>query len=214
MFQTYKQTLAFQHLWDSAEKLRKATSAPTQADLSELHIPLLNIAPEGILQKEIKDILDELNMMIHFVKQQKTMLEKFKKNASEIMDVEVENESERLTAILEGAEGAATPPNADRKKILEKKQNLKWFERSAKELLSEIDNHLEELNNLRESATSTSQSVCFAPKPLSVSGDNSNNAHSSSWTNFSHSNNNKRVSSRPGNPSDMGRKQLSRGEPS
>ncbi|RYP04849.1 hypothetical protein DL765_010029 [Monosporascus sp. GIB2] len=134
---THNQTLAFNHMWESAEKLRHASSAPSTADLSDLHIPLLNIAPEGMLQREIKDILDELSIMIHLVEQQRDVLRKFVKNAT--------------TIICEPKGRELEEPELSRKK--------KWFETSAQELLSDVDGHLLELATLKQSATSTSEGL-------------------------------------------------------
>ncbi|RYP89234.1 hypothetical protein DL769_000139 [Monosporascus sp. CRB-8-3] len=131
---THNQTLAFNHMWESAEKLRHASSAPSTADLSDLHIPLLNIAPEGMLQCEIKDILDELSIMIHLVEQQRDVLRKFAKNAASIL-----------------SEGKGTRRERSKKK--------KWFELSAQELLSDVDGHLLELDILKQSATRTSEGL-------------------------------------------------------
>ncbi|RYP11614.1 hypothetical protein DL766_010025 [Monosporascus sp. MC13-8B] len=131
---THKQTLAFDYLWESAKKLCHASSAPSSADLSNLLIPLLNIAPEGMLGREIKDILDELSIMIHLVEQQRDVLGKFVENA---------------TTIICEARGTE----------LELSKKKKWFETSAQALLSDVDGHLLELITLKRSATSTSEGL-------------------------------------------------------
>ncbi|VUC20366.1 unnamed protein product [Clonostachys rosea] len=140
---THKQTLAFNHMWESAEKLRRVSLAPDSqqhANLSELHIPLLNITPEGMLQKEIRDILDELGIMLHLVNEQKRVIEKFIANVS--------------TIIVDGKDGAQSRDS-------DKPSPSQWFEKSAKRLLADTDSRLRELEGLKGSANSTSEALDY-----------------------------------------------------
>jgi hypothetical protein len=54
--------------------------------ISELHIPLLDIYPEGILQREIKDIIEELDIMIDINRTQKEVLRDFIMHVEHILD--------------------------------------------------------------------------------------------------------------------------------
>ncbi|CAI6096693.1 unnamed protein product [Clonostachys chloroleuca] len=140
---THKQTLAFNHMWESAEKLRRVSLAPDShqhANLSELHIPLLNITPEGMLQREIRDILDELGIMLHLVNEQKRVIEKFIANVS--------------TIIGDGKDGAQTIGS-------DKPNPSQWFEKSATRLLADTDSRLRELEGLKGSAISTSEGLDY-----------------------------------------------------
>jgi hypothetical protein len=128
-------------MWESAEKLRRVSLAPDShqhANLSELHIPLLNITPEGMLQREIRDILDELGIMLHLVNEQKRVIEKFIANVS--------------TIIGDGKDGAQTIGS-------DKPNPSQWFEKSATRLLADTDSRLRELEGLKGSAISTSEGV-------------------------------------------------------
>jgi hypothetical protein len=134
--QAHKETIAFNKVWESAEKLRRAIAAPGAAAISEistLHVQLLNIAPEALLQREIRDVLDELGIMIHLVKEQKSVLDMFCKNAQRILE-----------------KGASESKLLDRFKI------------SIEDLLAETDSRLRELEILNESATTTSEGVSMA----------------------------------------------------
>lgn len=54
--------------------------------LSELSIPLLDIYPEGKLEREIKDIVDELGIMLYFKKAEKDVLGCFVSHACRILN--------------------------------------------------------------------------------------------------------------------------------
>lgn len=47
---------------------------------------LLNITPEGQLQTETKDIIEELQIMIHITKKQKEVLKRFKRHAENLLN--------------------------------------------------------------------------------------------------------------------------------
>ncbi|RYP64820.1 hypothetical protein DL771_008600 [Monosporascus sp. 5C6A] len=133
---THEQLVAFRRFWESAEKLRHL-SAPSPAELSSIHVSLLNIAPEGKLQREIKGILDELGIMIHLVEQQKAVLDKFVKNASTIICGNKSGTGKRKG-------GPAWKKEANRSFIL-----------SAQEVLCDVENFHLELLGLKASAKST-----------------------------------------------------------
>ena len=143
---------------------------------------MLNIAPEGKLQREIKDILDELSIMIHLVKQQKEVLEQFKKNVQEILqpeqpdheDYEVEDDEEGKDSSKSPSgcldEDGSTPEmlrkqrqaklhRQQKLRELKQQKQLRRFNMSSSELVMEIERHLNELGSLKQSATSTSVSV-------------------------------------------------------
>lgn len=86
----HKQTVAFERLWqwtDDARKIyRKHSDNGLPSNLSNLHIPLLDINPEGQLEKEIKDIVEELEIMIHINKTQRDVFKQFKAHVEHILD--------------------------------------------------------------------------------------------------------------------------------
>lgn len=86
----HKQTVAFERLWqwtDDARKIyRKHSDNGLTSNLSNLHIPLLDINPEGQLEKEIKDIVEELEIMIHINKTQRDVFKQFKAHVEHILD--------------------------------------------------------------------------------------------------------------------------------
>jgi hypothetical protein len=106
----------------------------------------LNITPEGLLQREIRDIIDELDIMTHIVSKQKDVVRKFKKHVEGILDPDHRWKS-------------GQKPNPDLEEELKKCDSYQWFSDSAEDLLGDVDDHLEELRGLKESASSTSKSV-------------------------------------------------------
>jgi len=63
-------------------------SKPRHDEASDLHVPLLDIHPEGKLQREIKDILDELDIMISITRRQRELIRRFCKHVENILDPE------------------------------------------------------------------------------------------------------------------------------
>ena len=135
-------------------------------DASQLHVPLLDIHPEGKLQKEINDIIDELDMMIHVNKKQNEVIRRFQKQVEPIMD-----RSGKFRKIYRGGEDtnrstnqtptAAWPGTSSSEDSEEKRKENQffWFTTNASELISEVEDRLDELYGLRQSAERTAQSV-------------------------------------------------------
>ncbi|RYP93877.1 hypothetical protein DL770_000073 [Monosporascus sp. CRB-9-2] len=121
-------TAAFERLWNWTDKASKVYRSKGNSDASELHVPLLDINPEGKLQREIKDIIEELDIMIHITKTQKDVLTTFIGFAKEK---------------LEPVGGT----------------NYKWFKLNADERLADIQDRIEKLQELRNTADNTATSV-------------------------------------------------------
>jgi len=73
------------HWAENASKVYRAKSKHLD-EASELHVPLLNISPEGELQREVKDILDELDIMIAITRRQNEVIRRFGKHVESILD--------------------------------------------------------------------------------------------------------------------------------
>jgi len=54
--------------------------------MKDLHVPLLDINPEGKLQREVKDILEELHIMLHINRSHRDVLKDFIINVEHILD--------------------------------------------------------------------------------------------------------------------------------
>ncbi|KAJ9148654.1 Ankyrin repeat protein [Pleurostoma richardsiae] len=167
---SHRQTNAFEHLWHWTKKACTIyRSMRKNVDASQLHVPLLDIHPEGKLQKEINDIIDELDMMIHINKKQREVIRRFQKQVEHIMDPSGDFRAMRRD--WDEANGLASPrssstsngqfssPPADDSDKAQKRNQFVWFTSNASELISEVEDRLEELNGLRQSAERTATSV-------------------------------------------------------
>lgn len=103
-------------------------------------LALLDVTPEAELQREIRDIIDELDIMLHIVGQQQEVIKRFVKFAEDV---------------LPGQIGSATP--IDVKNIVT--DQIKSFESRKADLLSEVDDRIKELEGLKASAQSTAENV-------------------------------------------------------
>lgn len=155
--QNNKQTISFEHLWEWTGKLGNfARPGYLPANLSDFVIPLLNINKEGQLQREIKDIIDELDIMIYISAQQRDVVKKFKKEVTHILDPSGIWRDKLSTTPI------SNPKDENTKK---RHNDYFWFANTADELLGDVDDQIGELEGLRKSAESTSTSVSLSVNP-------------------------------------------------
>ncbi|KAK1751124.1 hypothetical protein QBC47DRAFT_351969 [Echria macrotheca] len=84
---TNKHTISFQHVWHWTQKASGIyRSKSKHMETSDLHVPLLDIHPEGKLQREVKDILDELDIMLSITRRQRELIRRFCKHVENILD--------------------------------------------------------------------------------------------------------------------------------
>ena len=145
-------------------------SKSKHASSSKLHVPLLDIRPESKLQREIKDIMEELDIMLHIYKQQREVMRRFCKHTEHILDPEgrwkegapsspmgtTSDASSRQNSFDENHQQKAQQ-QAERR--AERREQLYWFRLQSRELLSEVDDRIDELEGLRKAAETTAQSV-------------------------------------------------------
>lgn len=170
--QNHKQTISFDHLWEWTNKLAKFTSSNRRMgeDMSKFVAPLLNLRAEGELQREIKDVIDELDIMIYIYSQQKDVLKKFVKEVGKLLkpDKMEKKKSSTVPVTSPTPPTSAAPSTSRRDQYAERLKaydqrlyNYDWFNRTARELLEAVDDRTAELRGLKLSAESTSQSVGF-----------------------------------------------------
>ncbi|KXH38946.1 hypothetical protein CSIM01_06083 [Colletotrichum simmondsii] len=165
-----KQTVSFQHLWHWTEQASKVYHSKSAfEDTSHLHVPLLNINPEGKLQREIKDIIDELDIMIHVNGKQREVIKRFVKHVENIYDPSGKWRDETLSpdgnrdyfrsrSMSRGGEEIRSTEEA-RKQEEREKDEFTWFRKQAYDLISDVDDRMNELESLRKSAETTSQGI-------------------------------------------------------
>jgi len=153
--------------------------AKGKVDTSGLHVPLLDINPEGRLQREIKDILEELDIMIHINRTHRDVLKDYMNHVEHILDPEgifgfKQQHSVAYHTLIHLSKGSSAGPGhssddahgkeADRKgdeadRKVKDREIYEWFKINADELFSKVTGRIEELEDLRKSAESTSNSV-------------------------------------------------------
>jgi hypothetical protein len=170
--QTNKHTISFEHVWHWTQKASEIYRSKTKVDeASDLHVPLLDIYPEGKLQREVKDILDELDIMLSITRRQREIIRRFCRHVENILDPEgrwrsgldpgsPSDTGERQT--LDGEQQARDAKDREEGKRQDKarrKNHLDWFRMQSQDLLCEVDDRIDELEGLKEAANSTAQSV-------------------------------------------------------
>ncbi|KAK4228072.1 hypothetical protein QBC38DRAFT_536036 [Podospora fimiseda] len=172
---TNQHTVCFQHVWHWTQKASAIYRSKSKyVDSSDLHVPLLDIHPEGKLQREVKDIIDELDIMINVHQKQKEVIRRFCKHVERILDPEgrwpdgadrQDRQDFRIpraprntmdTTLNEPRLMAKLEENMKRK---ERHDQLSWFRLQSHELLAEVDDRLDELEGLKKGAESTAKSV-------------------------------------------------------
>ncbi|KAI0835885.1 hypothetical protein F5Y06DRAFT_298986 [Hypoxylon sp. FL0890] len=172
----HKQTAAFERLWRWTDDARKVYRSKGNGDTSELHVPLLDINPEGKIEREIKDIVEELDIMIHITKTHKKILTRFIANAETILDpfgLFGDSKKRELTGHHLWAKSEKPEEQSEKPEKLERMRRGKekigeleaeegdynWFKLNADERLEEVSSRIEELEELRKTAANTAESV-------------------------------------------------------
>lgn len=110
-------------------------------------LPLLNIIPESQLQREIRDIIDELEIMIHIVKQQEDVISMFNSRAREILEQKNRRSNNEPRQKSEKTPSPQPSPQ------------VTAFKKRAAGLLADVALQIKELEGLKKSAESTAQNV-------------------------------------------------------
>lgn len=117
-----------------------------------LLLALLNVTPEAELQREIRDIVDELDIILHIAKQQKDMISRFVKFANQIIEADVDKYK---------PENGLSSSQVATLKLLRQQQSA--FKTHSDDLSSEIEDRIQELTGMKESALSTAGNVSVCP---------------------------------------------------
>ncbi|KAI1338032.1 hypothetical protein F5Y15DRAFT_388740 [Xylariaceae sp. FL0016] len=167
---THKQTIAFERLWRWTDHARSVYRSPSaQGDTSRLHVPLLDINPEGELEREIKDIVEELGIMIHINRTHRDVLKQFVSHVEHILDPDGqmgERYSRPKTSrnfIYRGGnieKRPATPGfQAGDEVTADIIDTYNWFKTNADELTCKVNDRTEQLEELRRKAEETATHV-------------------------------------------------------
>ena len=168
---TYKQTAAFDqfliytHLAGRDYKRQRYVSSDNS---TQNH--LLNINPEGELLKEVKDIIDELHIMMRIKEQQQTVMEGFAKHIRRVLTPLVRSRrpppTSQASAAWELALDASLDhpdsPYADAREA-QRRQSAKRTLARADTLLLDLGERISELRALLQNAQNTAATVRTHP---------------------------------------------------
>jgi len=130
------------------------------AEASNPYLPLLDVYTEGELLQEVKDISEELDIMLSITNRQNGLVQTFCQHVEDILV------SDRQWKLESGPPVSATQANEGESRGDEERNRaarqtqLKWFRVQSQALLKKISVQTGELEALRDSAKSTEQSVC------------------------------------------------------
>jgi hypothetical protein len=130
---------------------------------------LLDINPEGELLREVKDILDELHIMLNIKNKQQRVFKQFRKHVTSILAPGLALSKEIGTAKQKKITGDGETEDEDNNNSEEKKarseaeakteRDTKWTLEYALDLSTRLDDRIADLNNLKESAEHTEKAV-------------------------------------------------------
>jgi hypothetical protein len=132
---TERQARAFNYFWLTTGNTSSVYRSRFEKETTEMKKRLLDINPEGKLILEIKDILDELNILRRVKTQQQKVANEFLKAAKQIQQ---EDHEKRL-------------------------KSTSWTKKRADDLSERFINHIAELDHLKETAEHTETAVRDIP---------------------------------------------------
>lgn len=165
---TNKQTIAYEHFWYTTQVASNVyKSADTVGDIEDTAKSLLDINPEGELLREIKDISDELDLMINVKNEQVKVFKDFNKHVESLIAYRLALAKELGTAkpksVTDDTEpdGQESHDNSDaHTKAHEKAKNdAEWTLHSGKDISADLDDRMADLCNLKNRAERTEKAV-------------------------------------------------------
>ena len=160
----HHQTAAFERLWNWTKVASKAYRSKNTF-WGQLEVPLLDINPEGTLEREIKDTIEELEIMLHVAKCHRTVLKQYVRNAEHMLDPygEFGNMHKKIPSSLtlynETRREQKGQAKLEGKEKADKQHDYNWFRLNADELTEAVEGRITELNELRAMAVATAESV-------------------------------------------------------
>ncbi|RWA03890.1 hypothetical protein EKO27_g11217 [Xylaria grammica] len=148
----HKQTDAFGQLWWWTEQASYVYSDKGYTDTSHLHMSLLDINPEGQLDREIEDIIEELDIMLHLVNTHDDILRKFIEQAESIL-----NPTGKFSP-QKGSQRRIWRADTD-SPLPDDERAYRCFKQKANEGQARARDYITELQKLRESAKKTAEDV-------------------------------------------------------
>jgi hypothetical protein len=177
----HEQTLAFNRLWDWTRHARKIYRSQDYADTTKLHVPLLDINPEGHLEREIEDIIEELDIMLHIANIHQDIVKSFIEQAEHILDPDggfgkrfkcgrtpascsrCQGQRGRLHLEHETENSTWARRTARNRELTKEEEDYQAFKLRADECQDSVDSHVKDLESLRKTAKNTADDVQQPP---------------------------------------------------
>ncbi|KAI2627735.1 hypothetical protein GGR54DRAFT_636858 [Hypoxylon sp. NC1633] len=166
----HKQTSAFEALLLWTEEVNKVYKSNKLVDMAGVDVTVLNIKREALLQRDIKDIVEELEIMLHITRTQRKLFQTFIENAENILDpfgrFRGDKGREKRARLLWERSPKKTvdlPPEGDdstkTKREQDKELDYHFFRLNAEEYRENVQSRIEKLQELHDCATSTADNV-------------------------------------------------------
>ncbi|RYP44145.1 hypothetical protein DL768_009380 [Monosporascus sp. mg162] len=157
-----QQAILFRQLWHWSERANEIYRSNSETfSIASLQVPLLDISLEGRLLRETKDIIDELNIMLHFMRTQRSIGDKFVKQVEHMLDPEAKWRDSFSSH--DWASGRRPPPPAlvprfgTRPVSAEderRRQQFNWFRTNACDVMCQFIDRIDEVEGLKSAAES------------------------------------------------------------
>lgn len=160
----HRQTVAFTNLWTctkEAQKMYRHGSRSPGVE-SKVYIPLLDITPEGKLENEIKDILEEIGIMIYIKKTNRDILKQFIGHVIHILDPQGDHgreHSRKITSKNVLASRRSKKSLQTESQRQDQQDSYDWFKVNSDETLDRFNDRIEQLEELERSGVKVATSV-------------------------------------------------------
>lgn len=162
----HKQTVAFTNLWTCTKEAQKMYRHGSRSPGVEtkVYIPLLDITPEDNLENEIKDILEEIGIMIYIKKTNRDILKQFIGHVIHVLDPKGdlgrehsrEITSKNFLASRRSRKSSETLGESQRE---DHQDSYDWFKVNSDETLDRFNDRIEQLEELERSGMKVATSV-------------------------------------------------------
>ncbi|KAF2967059.1 hypothetical protein GQX73_g6516 [Xylaria multiplex] len=155
----HKQTVAFKRLWWWTEQAKSVYCSTGYINTSNFHMSLLDINPEGHLEREIEDIVEELDIMLHISNTHNDILRRFVEQAERILDPKDEFKGSHRSQQRRKSETDSSLSESEKEERRQREKVYRCFKQRAEEGQARAMDHIAELKKLRESAKKTADDV-------------------------------------------------------
>ncbi|EMR72403.1 putative ankyrin repeat protein [Eutypa lata UCREL1] len=158
---TYKQTAAFDQFLVYSHLASRGHGRPNvyrsrRWDAVVAHNTLLTVNPEGKLLKEVKDIIDEIHIILKIQSQQQTVMKAFVKNIRQILRARCRRRGRRIS---HGSGDENTDSSFETSDGSPEESAMRKTLRRADDLLSDVQERTSELVDLLNGAKTTSSAL-------------------------------------------------------